>query len=517
MSQRLCFRRWLGLTAFRYGDGPLTVGIPDFQYPDVNDYFAAFKGVGAHRPLDGNNGEAYGASWYPQTFDPRTGKRTHARNAYYDPITNRANLEVKLHTMADELAFQKRGFGLKVSGVKITDRVTGEKQTVYARREVVLAAGAVNTPKLLQLSGIGPRSVLEAAGIKVRLAHDGVGANFQDHPYTLMTYSISNMSKPNPTSLTTDSAFNTSAWEEYAVNKTGPLTLARGNSLAFIPLPEVAPEKYLDLAKQVRIQKNTEYLPPIYKNNWRLLAGIREQRRVLANLFTNKKAAILELPVPASGAGVLVSLQKPLSRGVISIDPKNPQGAPKILYNAMTNPVDKSILAACVRYVRSVWSRPELAKFSPTELSPGAQLVTDEELIDTMVSKGSIWPTLAHPSGSCAMMPQVSKLSLLNCSKRLGLLAFSNLVAACPISYCSTASTISPSWMPQSCPSFRLNTFSRPCMLSAKRLHISLPAVDRLVCSRHLAFQSSQKLGCDDECDLPSERWPRAFSMPLTF
>lgn len=355
--------------------------------------------------VDGNSGDAYGASWYPNTMNPATGERDHARNSYYDPVAKRSNLHAMLETEATELVFDS-GRKLTARGVTVKDRKTGAVKTVYAKKEVVLAAGAVNTVKLLQLSGIGPKSVLDAAGIKVKLAHDGVGANFQDHPYTFMGFSIQNMSTPNPSSLMTDPAFNASAWEEYRVNKTGPLTQARGNALAFIPLPEVAPNSYKSLVNQVKNLKNDAYLPAIYKGSKKLLKGVKEQRKVLAGLYASDEAGIVEIPVPASGQGVLVGLEKPLSRGVISINPQNPQGPPKILYNALTNPIDKSVMAACVRYVRTVWAQPALKKFSPVETSPGAQYTTDEELITKMVELGSIWPTLAHPSGSCAMMPE---------------------------------------------------------------------------------------------------------------
>ena len=354
---------------------------------------------------DGNNGEAYGASWYPNTMNPKTGERSHARNSYYDPVSSRSNLNVWLETVANEIVFDS-GKKLKARGVTVTEKLTNTQKTVYAKKELVLAAGTVNTVKLLQVSGIGPKSVLQAAGIKVKLEHDGVGANFQDHPYTFLGFNISNMSKPNPTSLTTDPAFNASAWAQYAANKTGPLTQARGNALAFIPLPEVAPKSFRDLANQVKKLKNDEYLPAIYKGSKKLLKGVDAQRKVLAELFQSKEAGIVEYPIPAAGSGVLVGLEKPLSRGYIAINPQNPQGPPKILYNALTNPIDKSVMAACVRYIRSVWARPELKQFSPVETSPGAQYQTDEELIKKMVELGSIWPTLSHPSGSCAMMPE---------------------------------------------------------------------------------------------------------------
>lgn len=388
-----------------YGHGPLKVGISDFQYPDIKDYFEAFQGAGAHMAQDGNNGEAYGASWYPNTMNPKTGERSHARNSYYDPISVRSNLKLLLETTATELVFNT-GKKLTAKGVKITDRRTGTSTTVFAKKEVVLAAGSVNTPKLLQLSGVGPKSILQAAGIIVKLEHDGVGANFQDHPYTNVAYNISNMSFPNPGSLNTNASFNASAWEKYLTSKTGPLTQARGNALAFIPLPQVDPENYGGLATQVRNLKKDAYLPSIYKNSTKLLNGVQAQRKVLADLYENNKAGIVEYPIPASGSFVLVAHQKPLSRGTVSINPSNPQGPPRIFYNALSNPIDKSVLASCVRYIRKVWARPELGKFSPIETFPGPQYKTDDEIIKKSIEMGSIWPTLAHPSGSCAMMPE---------------------------------------------------------------------------------------------------------------
>jgi choline dehydrogenase-like flavoprotein len=394
-------------TANRYGNGPLKIGISDFQFPDLKAYFAAFRESGADMPRDGNNGEAYGLSWYPNTMNPRTGERSHARNSYYDPISTRPNLKIMLETLATEIVFDTNNSTRKLTarGVQILDKKTNHPTTVYACKELILAAGAINTPKLLQLSGIGPRSVLQAAGITVKLAHDGVGANFQDHPYASVAFNSSNASTPSPASWA-DPAFNASAWAQYRANKTGPLTQARGNSLAMMQLPVVAPTEYLDIAKQVQQQNTSAYLPSVYKGSEKLLRGVAAQRKVLANLYQNDKAAIVEYPISASGGRVIVAHEKPLSRGTIAINPLNPQGPPNVLFNAMSNPVDKSVLAACVRYIRTIWARPELSAFHLIETSPGAQYVETDELIAKIVQSGGLWPTLAHPSGSCAMMPE---------------------------------------------------------------------------------------------------------------
>jgi len=384
----------------RYGNGPLHLGMSDYQYPDLKDYLAAWKAASGFQK-DGNNGNQVGGSWYPNTMNPFTGERSQAANSYYDPVSSRSNLNLMLQTTANELVLD----GIKkltARGVKITDEVTGKTSIVYAKKEVILAAGAVNTPKLLQLSGIGPKSVLDAAGIKVKLAHEGVGANFQDHPSTTVLSSVSNSTNPS----LSDPTFNASAWAQYEKNKTGPYTQTWSNNLAMISLPELAPKTYKDLAKQIRDQKSDAFLPAIYKGSEKLIKGVAAQRKVLAKLFQDEDAALIEYPISSSGARVVVCLEKPLARGSITINPSNPQGPPKVFYNALSNPVDKSVLASGVRYVRTVFKRPEVKKFSITETSPGAQYTGDDEIINRQTELGSTSPTLAHPSGSCAMMPE---------------------------------------------------------------------------------------------------------------
>lgn len=169
-----------------YGNGPLAVSITSNQYPDIKDYWAAWKATGVHVPEDGNNGEAYGPSWFPNTMDATTGRRAHARYAYYDPVQNRTNLKILTKTTATKIMFDNVKDSTVATGVEITD-ASGKTSVVNAKREVVLAAGAIQTPKLLQLSGIGRKDVLSAAGVKTRVELDAVGSNFQDHPYATVS------------------------------------------------------------------------------------------------------------------------------------------------------------------------------------------------------------------------------------------------------------------------------------------------------------------------------------------
>lgn len=388
-----------------YGKGPLTVSITDNQYDDIKDYWAAWKATGLHVSVDGNNGEAYGPSWYANTMDATTGRRAHARYAYIDPISARTNLKILTKTTAQKIVFDDTKGKPKATGVEVTCDTTGQTYSVHVKKEVVLAAGAIQTPKLLQLSGIGPRSVLEAAGIDVRVELDAVGSNFQDHPYATVIFNTTTDTFPNQNALMSNATFNASAWEQYVETKTGPYTYARGNALAFISLPDMTEDSQA-IVKSLNEQQDETYLPAVYSGNKKLLEGFARQREVIASIFERRDAAVAEFPVPADGTYGLVGVEKPLSRGTVYLNASNPTGPPTVTYNAFVNPVDRVIMAIGLRFFRSVWARPELERFKIAETVPGPQYTTNEEIYDALLSQASLSPTLAHPSGSCPMMPE---------------------------------------------------------------------------------------------------------------
>ncbi|KAJ4364088.1 hypothetical protein N0V83_009543 [Neocucurbitaria cava] len=389
-----------------YGKGPLTVSITSNQYPDIKDYWKAWKASGVFVPEDGNAGESYGPSWYANTMDATTGRRAHARYAYYDPIaSSRTNLKILVKTTATKILFNDSKNPTMATGVEITDNTSGKTSTVLAKKEVVLAAGAIQTPKLLQLSGIGPKSVLKAAGVKVRVELDAVGSNFQDHPYATVIFNTTPQTFPYQNSIATNATFNATAWAQYEANKTGPYTYARGNALAFISLPDMTKDTNA-VVKSVNSQKDTDYLPAVYKNNKKLLKGYERQRDLIKKIFQRKDAAVVEFPVPADGTYGLVGVEKPLSRGTVYLNASNPTGPPEVSFNAFVNPVDRTIMAIGLRFFRTVWAQPALDKYKISETTPGAQYTTDEDIYSSLLAQSMLSPTLAHPSGSCPMMPE---------------------------------------------------------------------------------------------------------------
>lgn len=387
-------------------DGPVQIGHTDYFYPDTKPFRASWIEQGIPVLQDAASGNPNGLSWQPTDLDTQTGTRSSSRAAYYDPVETRPNLHLLTGHKALEILFKEET--LEASGVLVRSRADNSTFSAVASKEVILAAGGIFTPHLLQRSGVGPAQILELAGLTVKKDLPGVGANLQDHPTAYMGFNVSNLSQPNPTTMATNATFNETAWEQYAENKTGPYTGGlisnNANSGMFLPLSAVV-DDYQDLADSMNSQSALDFLPEIYSENAALLQGFEAQRKILHQDALNNKSSCCE-PIPSIRGTAAVALQKPLSRGTVTLDPTDLDAPPIVQWNALTNPVDTSIMVAMVRFEREHWSRPELAVYEPVENLPGAQYQTDEEILEGLITTGILGPTLAHPSGTGAMMPE---------------------------------------------------------------------------------------------------------------
>lgn len=383
-----------------YGtSGPLQASFPNFEFPDVKVIWDSFRAEGYPTPKEHAAGDAVGAIWVPTSLDPETQTRSDARRAYYDSVKSRGNLKLVTGVEANEVLFD----GLTAKGVQFTSLADKTVSQVFAKREVILAAGAIFTPKILQLSGIGPAEVLKAANVKVKKSLASVGANLQDHPNANMFFDTRNLSIPNPL-FSADPAQNASAWEQYHANRTGPVCQSHGSSLAFLSLQSVT-SKYKEIVSSIRRQKSSDYLPAAYRNNANLLRGFEAAKAITAELLSGTKAAAAEFPMNAFGIAV-AAIQRPLSRGYVAIDPKNPTGNPIVQFNTFQNPVDRTMLIEAVKWTRRHWKNPILARFSPTEVIPGVAAQTDDEIIHALIEQDALTATFAHQSGTCAMLPE---------------------------------------------------------------------------------------------------------------
>ncbi|KAK6076424.1 GMC oxidoreductase [Seiridium cupressi] len=169
--------------ASAYGDAGLAqVSPPEWQWPDTYTVKAGLAELDVPFIAEHSEGNSVGQYWTGADINPVNKTRSSSLYGYYDTVSNRPNLKLLTLHQAIEILFASNSSSLVATGVKALDRSTNTTVEFTAKKEVILAAGAVWTPHLLQLSGIGPEAVLEAAGVATKLDMPAVGSNFQDHP-----------------------------------------------------------------------------------------------------------------------------------------------------------------------------------------------------------------------------------------------------------------------------------------------------------------------------------------------
>jgi choline dehydrogenase len=228
---------------------------------------------------------------------------------------------------------------------------------------VLLASGAVGSPQLLQLSGVGPAALLQELGIPVVHAQDGVGANLQDHLQIRTVFKVQHTRTLNEQA---NSLFGRARMGlQYALFRRGPLTMAPSQLGAFAksdPARETP-----DLEYHVQPLSLEKFGDPLH-------------------------------PFPAFTASVCNL--RPESRGTVRIKSREPGAAPAIAPNYLATETDRLVAAAAIRLTRRICGAKALARFEPEEFLPGAALQSDEELAK---AAGTIGTTIFHPVGTCKM------------------------------------------------------------------------------------------------------------------
>ena len=162
---------------------PLHVVI--FTYTSVENFFRGWHSIGVPTPEEPCAGDANGVFWAPSSLDPKDQTRSYARSAHYDQeVQSRPNYHLLTGSAVRKVIFKEK----TAVGVEYTNRETSEVRSVEAKQEVIIAAGTVHSPQILQLSGIGSETLLEGLGIETLVDLPGVGQNFQDHPTLYASY-----------------------------------------------------------------------------------------------------------------------------------------------------------------------------------------------------------------------------------------------------------------------------------------------------------------------------------------
>jgi choline dehydrogenase-like flavoprotein len=244
-------------------------------------------------------------------------------------------------------------------------RQGGELRSARCRGEVILAAGAIGSPHIMMLSGIGPAAQLSKFAIPVTLDKQGVGANLHDHLQLRMIFKVSGVKTLNETYA---SLFNRLGMGvNYALRRRGPMTMAPSQLGAFTksdPSQSTANIQY-----HVQPLSLDKFGEPLH-------------------------------PFPAFTASV--ANVRPTSRGALTLKSKDPSQAPAISPNYLTTPEDRRVAADSIRVTREIVAQPALEKYSPIEYLPGAQVRSDDEA-ELFRAAGDIGTTIFHPVGTARM------------------------------------------------------------------------------------------------------------------
>jgi len=309
-----------------------------------------------------NRGDNFGNAYFQ--MNQRTGKRWSATRAFLDDVRNRPNLTIMTEATVENLILEKQHDGLAANGVQLIHK--GTRQHIFADAEVILAAGAIASPQLLQLSGIGPADQLHAHDIPVHHTLPGVGQNLQDHLQIRTIYQVDNTVTLNQRART--------PWGmammglEYFFNKTGPLTMPPSQLGAFAKSDPSQPSANIEW--HVQPLSLDKFGSPLHRYN-----AITPS---VCNL-------------------------RPSSRGTVTLKSANPHDAPAIAPNYLSTAEDLNVAVAGLKYTREIMAATALAPFNPTELKPGPDIQSEEDL---KRAAGDLGTTIFHPVGTCKMGPQ---------------------------------------------------------------------------------------------------------------
>ncbi|KAF4633146.1 hypothetical protein G7Y89_g4966 [Cudoniella acicularis] len=336
------------------GNGPIHSSYPPFQWPQQKTQWNAWLDLGIPPTKEGASGHATGLFWIPSALNPTTETRSYSVTGHYFPASLRKNY----HLLP---GYQARNS----SGINSGD---GMVATVGAKQEIVLAAGSFGSPVLLQRSGVGPKGLLEKAGIEVKVDLPGVGRNLQDHAASLLLYNYTTNPVPNTQTAASNATFAAEVKALYEQNRTGPLTVGYGNSVVFLPLQTIDPT-YLQLITNLTLQNSSAYLPTEYEST--LFAGYSAQKSLLLASYASNSSAMLEVFFNGDPTTTLV-LQKPLSRGTVSINTTSPFTSPPIIDpKVFLNPLDMQIMISMLKFGRKWFQAPSQASLTPVEVTAG--------------------------------------------------------------------------------------------------------------------------------------------------
>ena len=352
-----------GADTYRGGDGPLKISEVSSQlHPLCDNFLSAAKEIGIKLNSDMNGKRQDGVGNYQITT--HKGQRMSSSRAYLWPVISRTNLTVITNALASKILIKDK----KAYGVEYLK--SGSTHKVYAKREVILSTGSINSPQLLQLSGVGPKKVLQEASVE--LIHDSpaVGQNLQDHLSVTYFYKSK---VPTLNDQLRPLLGKVYQGLKYILTRSGPLSLSVNQSGGFIRTRDGLSKPNIQL-----------YFSPV---SYTLES--RDRRAMMS-------------PDPFSAMLLGVSNCNTNSRGQLRIKNSDPASHPIIEPNYLSHEEDVKDLLEGVKVLRKLAKTDSFKPVIGEEFRPGPECQTDEQLIQHI--KDTVW-TVFHPSSTCRMGP----------------------------------------------------------------------------------------------------------------
>jgi choline dehydrogenase-like flavoprotein len=393
--------------------GPVQVSFGDQYMPFHGAWMETFKNLGYPQVEDPIRGAGTGPFVSPGAVDPVTHTRSHAGSAYFGAdVQRRPNLRVVTGALVERIVLEVREASVVATGVQFCK----EKRTytVPATKEVILAAGATQTPQILELSGIGSADLLRSHGIIPIIDNPNVGENLQDHGLVCFGYEVADGMPSGD--MARDPAVAAAAMEAYKKDGSGPLGMVPLVS-GFMPCVNLSTAERHQLLATIDASIASGNLPRAQQKQYPILRKLLEDpdeptaQYILApfQLLPREGSSpkgLLSMSHPGCFITIVSALSYPLSRGSVHLQSADIKAAPTIDHGILRHPADLELHAR-----HSIWTET-LAETEPMASllkKKGARLHTPERLTDVERAKElckelvlSEW----HTSGSCAMMPR---------------------------------------------------------------------------------------------------------------
>ena len=352
---------------------------------------------------DFNGGDNSGCAYFE--VNQKRGIRWNTAKAFLRPASKRPNLTIMTGCHVERLILEDSPQGKVCRGVEFTGG--GKAWRATAIKETLLTAGAIGTPQILQVSGIGPASALHALGITPQVDLPGVGENLQDHLQLRMIYKIKGV--PTLNTRTASWVGRMKIGMEYALFQSGPMSMAPSQLGAFARSDDS--QATPNLQYHVQPLSLEKFGDPLH-------------------------------PFPAFTASVCNL--RPTSRGHVRIASSDSYAPPKITPNYLSTPEDRKVAAAALNVTRRIVSSPALSRYAPEEYRPGIHYRTEDELAE---AAGLIGTTIFHPVGTCKMGRADDPTAVVDSSLRVKNVQGLRVVDASVMPFITSGNTNSPTLM----------------------------------------------------------------------